>query len=280
MPYAVQPNGRIIVDVKVNDAGPFRFAIDTAATGSFIFEPLRAVLELMPIPDLQAQVHGAVATGSYPVIAVSSLSIGDVTWPDTQLILLPGDTAATSDIDGVLGADFLRRYSLGFFSRDGFLRVYEPDAIADRSYGDWTALAIEPRTFRDSQEPLHYFNVEVAGYSVPALFDLGAGVNMINSAAAEALRLAPIRPTERGEFSGAIGTEPVIAQLSTQTLRTGRISWRNEMFVIADLPIFATLESAAAPLAILGSGLFSQRDFIIDFPRNRLLIRNTAAELR
>ena len=41
----------------------------------------------------------------------------------------------------------------------------------------------------------------------------------------------------------------------------------------SDLEIFKTLQQGDSPLVILGSGLFNQRDFVIDFVRNRLLVK-------
>ena len=45
------------------------------------------------------------------------------------------------------------------------------------------------------------------------------------------------------------------------------------MFSIADLELFETLMLRDSPAVILGAGLFTQRDFVIDFVRNRLLVK-------
>ena len=57
------------------------------------------------------------------------------------------------------------------------------------------------------------------------------------------------------------------------------IRWRNSTFLIADVEIFETLEHGSKPLAIMGAGLFSGRDFVIDFTRNRLLVRNSKTDV-
>ena len=64
-----------------------------------------------------------------------------------------------------------------------------------------------------------------------------------------------------------------MARLNAEEVRTARIRWRNEVFAVADLEVFATLRHGDRPLAILGSGLFNHRDFVIDFARNRLLVK-------
>jgi predicted aspartyl protease len=278
VPYTMLEGGRVVVEVRVNDQGPFRFAVDTAATGSFLTERARVALALEPIPGETATVFGAIASGEFPLVEVASLELGSEIWPAARLIALPSATSATATLDGVLGADFLRRYSVGLTATDRALRLYHPATIGAHAHRGWSEIVLTPRIFGNSGEPLHFLEIEVEGRSVPALLDLGAGISVLNSAAARALRLEPTRIAERGEFADAVGSEPVIAQLGTQDLRTADIRWRNETFLIEDLDIFTLLAAEGAPLAILGSGLFTQRDCIIDFARERLLIRWSMSE--
>jgi len=273
VPYTLLPGGRVVVEVQVNGQGPFRFAVDTAATGSFLTEGARAALGLALIPGLTTTVYGAIATGEFPLVEVDRIELGGEVWSAARLIALPSDTSATASLDGVLGADFLRRYSVGLTARDMALRLYDPATIGARVHRGWSEVPLTPRIVGKSLEPLHFLQVSVEGRSVPALFDLGAGVSMLNSAASTALRLEPIRIARRGEFADAVGSEPVVATLGTQDLRTGNVTWQNETFLIEDLAIFSLLAPDGGPIAILGSGLFTQRDCIIDFARERLLIR-------
>lgn len=278
VPYELAAGGRIIIELRVDGQGPFRFAIDTAATSSFLFGRALEQLGLAPVPELTATVHGAIASGSFPVVDLGRIDIGEVSWVDARLVALPTAGNASAGLDGVLGADFLRRYAVGFSIDDRALRLYRPDTIAARNYSGWSAIDLRPQYFGASKEALHFIDVSVEGRSVPALFDLGAGVSVLNSAAARILRLMPSSPGRRVEFLDAIGNDPIIAELASQSVETGRVRWRNESFLIEDLAIFATLGSADRPLAILGSGLFAQRDFVIDFARERLLVRMTSAE--
>jgi len=277
-PYDVQPSGRIVVDIQVNDRGPFRFAIDTAATGSFVFSRTLDELALESIPGITATVHGAVASGIFPVVRIDRLAIGRQVWADALLVELPGDTDATSTLDGILGADFLERYSVGFAREEGLLRLYRPQTIANRNYRGWASVHLEPRIMGGTQKPLRYLDIEIAGRVVPALFDLGSGISILNFPAARSLRLGTMRTGQEAELSGAVGSKPLIGRLGSEDVQTDQIRWRNETFLIADLEIFSTLETADRPLAILGSGLFNQRDFIIDFARNRLLIKESMME--
>jgi hypothetical protein len=279
VPYDLQNSGRILVQVRINDRGPFPFALDTAASISFVFDDLRSELELETVPDMSANVHGAVASGRFPLVRIDRLQVGSEIWADARLVSLPGETDATSTIAGILGIDFLRRYGVGFSTQDRVVRLYLPDLIGNRSYRGWASVPLEPLKIGASSEPLYFFEIEIGGYAVPALFDLGAGLNMINPPAARFLRLVPRRAGEDSLLSGALESAPILARFNSEEVRTANIRWRNEEFLIADVEIFSTLNYQDSPLAILGSGLFNQRDFVIDFVRNRLLVRVAMAEV-
>jgi hypothetical protein len=279
VPYDLEPGGRIVVEVSIDDRGPFRFALDTAASGSFVFSGPIETLGLELDTGRMVSVYGAVASGSFPLVEVGRLRLGDVSLDGAALIALTAQTPATRSIDGVLGADFLRRYSVGFSAGERVLRLFSPGSLQEGAYRGWASVPLEPRFIGASREPLHFLEIEIAAQRIPALLDLGAGLNVLNPSAAFALRLSPNRIERAGELADALGAEPVLARFSSQQLRTGRVSWRNELFLIADMAIFSTLDYADRPLAILGSGLFNQRDFLIDLARERLLVRNAMPEL-
>ncbi|MDX1563711.1 MAG: retroviral-like aspartic protease family protein [Gammaproteobacteria bacterium] len=272
VPYTLRDAGRIVVDVQINRQGPFRFAIDTAATGSFIVERVRQQLELDVVGGETATVHGAVASGEFSLVEVEQLSVGRENWGRRRLIALPGDTPATETLDGVLGIDFLLDYSIGFSVRQRELSLYRPEQLADEAYRGWATIELEPVFVGAAEQPLQFFAVTISGRQVDALFDLGSGFNVLNSAAAAELDLAS-RIARQNELSGAIGTESILVRFGAESIRTGRVGWRNERFLIADIDIFELLELGDTPAAILGSGLFTQRDFVIDLSRRRVLVR-------
>jgi hypothetical protein len=273
VPYDLQDSGRVLVGVRINDRGPFPFALDTAASISFVFDELRSELALETVPEASATVHGVVASGQFPLVRVDRLQVGSEIWAAAEIVSLPGETDVASGIAGILGVDFLRRYGVGFFTQDRAVRLYLPEVVSDQSYRGWASVPLEPINIGASSEPLYFFEVEIGGRSVPALFDLGAGLNLINPSGAQFLRLAPTGVEEDAVLSDVFGSVPVLATLGSEDVTTAGISWRNEAFLIADLAVFSTLMHEDSPLAIIGAGLFNQRDFVIDFLGNRLLVR-------
>ena len=278
-PYHIASGGRIVVDVRVNDQGPFHFALDTGASISVVFDQLRQKLELETAAGESVLIHGLVSSGRFPLLDISHLQVGRETWADPRIASLPGETAAGTEIDGVLGIDFLRRYAVGFSVEDRVLRLYSPDQVRDKSYRGWESVPLELVNIGESRTALYFFEIEIGGQKVAALFDLGAGLNMINWPAAQFLHLEP-EGHRRGELvTGALESTPVIARFDAAEITTAGIQWQDEAFLVADLAIFAILQQDDSPFVILGSGLFNQRDFMIDFVRNRLLVKVSMDEI-
>ena len=272
-PYHIIGGGRILVDARVNDQGPFRFVLDTGSSISVIFEELRNKLELESTPGRLIIAHGLVASGQFPLLNVSRLQVGREIWADPRIASLPGDTAAAEGVDGILGIDFLRRYAVGFSTGDPVVRLYSPQLVSNKSYRGWALVPLERVSIGESDAALYFFEVELGGQKVRALFDLGAGLNMINWPAARSLRVTPVSRKGDRRMSGALESAPVVARFNADEVTTASVRWRNEVFLVADLEIFKTLQQGDSPLVILGSGLFNQRDFVIDFVRSRLLVK-------
>lgn len=272
VPYRVEGNGRIIVQARVNEQGPYDFALDTGSTISVVFDEMRKKLDLEPRPDNWTTIQGIVTSGQFQLLTIRLLQIGPEVWTDARVAILPGDTLAGKGIDGVLGIDFLRRYAVGFSAADRVVRLYPPDLVRDRAYRGWASVPLSPLRIGSGDATLYFFALRIGGQDVLALLDLGSGLNLINWHAARSLGFDPVRIRTDGQLSGAVDTAPIAARFTAESVRTAGVRWRNEEFAIADTEIFTLLAQGDRPLAILGAGFLGQRDFIIDFVRNRLLI--------
>jgi len=273
MPYHVEDSGRIVIEARVNGQGPFDFALDTASTISAVFYDLRDELDLEPISGPVVIVHGAVATGRFSLLDISRLEVGHETWADPRIVALPGETAAGANIDGLLGVDFLRRYAVGFSTADRVVRLYPPDLVARRSYRGWASVPLEAKPVREAGAALYFIDIEIDGWEIPGIFDLGAGLNMINWAGARSIGVFPLKTRPHDQISGALDDLRIVAQFDAEEVTTAGVRWRNETFSIADLEVFETLMLRDSPTVIMGAGLFTQRDFVIDFVRSRLLVK-------
>ena len=272
VPYRIEGDGRIVVEAAVNGAGPFEFILDSAATISAVFDGLSDQLSLEILPGQTVRIRGVVASGEFSLLDVAHLTIGTETWDKPRLVLLPSGSEAAGDLDGVLGVDFLARYAVFFSASDRVIRLYPPDLVARQSYRGWSSIPLIVRSISRDGPVVYVIDIEIDGHGIPAVFDLGAGVNMINWKGARSLGIIVPLKRKNQIIVGAIETMTFLARLDAREVTTAGIRWRNEIFAIADLGIFETLMIADRPTAILGAALFTQRDFIIDFQRNRLLV--------
>ncbi len=271
-PYEVAGGERVVIDVLIDGQGPYKFLFDTGASISVVFDRLRYRLGLESIPGRSVIVHGIISSGEFPLLEIEQLQVGSEVWNSPRIVALPDETAASADIDGVLGVDFLRNYSIGFSARERVIRLYHPESVAERRYRGWSAVPLREQPLRQGAVTAYFVDIEIGGEELPAVFDLGAGLNVINIPGARRLNLVQRRPKQREEVTGLLNSLPAAARFAAPQVNTGKVEWRDEVFLVADLEIFRTLMLGDTPVAILGVGFFTQRDFVIDFARNRLLV--------
>ncbi len=104
----------ILLEAMVDEKGPFRFVLDTGAGGTIISPPLAKRLGIKP--DKRSKPDKAVGAGGqvevHPV-RVKSLQVGEVRLEGlgAAILDLTGISKALgTDIDGILGFNFLSRF--------------------------------------------------------------------------------------------------------------------------------------------------------------------------
>jgi hypothetical protein len=273
VPYRTSSVGQIVIDARLNDEGPFRFAIDTGASITVVFDETRKAADLESLADNQVSIQGLVASGRFPLVVAKGLWVGAEGWVDARMASIPGDMAELGSIDGILGLDFLRRYSVGLSKENMALRLYPPELTGKRTYRGWASIPLQTLRIPTSKANAYTIDLVIGKETIPALFDLGASTNVINWSAASALRVPLMRPKVQSSIAGALQSEPVRAQINFKLVKTRHLYWRNRTFLIADFPVFETLNPRGKPMAIVGTDLFGGRDLIIDFARGRLLVK-------
>jgi len=271
-PLEVGDEGHIIVQATIDGHGPFRFVLDTGASISVIFDTTREQAGLASAEGTQVVIQGMVGAGTFPMMTIAELKIGSESWTNARVALLPADNSASGQIDGILGIDFLRRYAVGISPRDEVVRLYPPRLVSERSYRGWTSIPMQDLQIGKGDATVYSIALHISEIEIQAMLDLGAGSNLMNWHTARAIRVKPRKSGPGSEISGAIETEPVVAELEVDELRIEDILWRNRTFVISDFPIFEALDLEDRLVAIIGPGLFDERDFVIDFERKRMLI--------
>jgi predicted aspartyl protease len=273
IPHRVSDTGNIFVGATINGRGPFMFAIDTGASISVVYDDARAKTGIEPTRGIQVQVLGMTGSGLFPVGDVGEIGVGSESWTNARVALLPGTTPAATEIDGILGIDFLSRYAVLYSHKERVLRLYPKEAVAQRDYRGWSTITLHDLRIGDEGAAVYAFYMRIQAESIPTLFDLGASVNLMNRRAARVLDVAVRRPRDRSEIYGVTGGTDVLTRLRVWKLRIGDNVWHNRIFLVGEFPVFEALGIHRQPAAIAGTDFFGQRDFIIDFSRKRLLVR-------
>lgn len=127
----VGPGGAaLVVPVKVNDAGPFPFVLDTGATVTCLDEELVKELALPDVPGMVAIGGGLRGFGSMRLVSLESVALGDASVRDLQgcaVDLGPMQNAGIA-VRGLLGLNFLREYRLTVDFPRRTVRVERPDS--------------------------------------------------------------------------------------------------------------------------------------------------------
>ena len=275
IPHETGSQGHIIVEAMINDQGPFKFALDTGASISVIFDQTREKAGLDLLAGERVLVHGMIGIGDFPITTIASLNVGSETWTNARVASLPAHTDVSLEIDGILGVDFLRRYAVGVSPQDEVVRLYPPALVSERSYFGWASIPMRQLQIGRGNATAYTINLYINDITIPALLDLGAGANLMNWHAARAIRVRPKRPGSKNRIFGAVGVVPIIAQLEVRNMKIGVVHWRNRTFLISDFSIFEVLDLENKSAAIVGPSLFKERDFVIDFERSRLLLRTS-----
>jgi predicted aspartyl protease len=272
IPLEIGSDGHIIVQAGINGLGPFRFALDTGASISVVFDTTREEAGLQLAEGKQIVIQGMLSTGAFPLTTIDKLTIGGESWTNARVASLPADEPAFAKIDGILGIDFLRRYAVGVTASERVVRLYPPQVVSERSYLGWTSVPMNRLHIGTGDATAYTISLQINQVEIPAMLDLGTGSNLMNWHTARAIQVRPSKSDRGSEISGAVETAPVVAELEVERLRIGDLSWKDKTFLISDFPIFDALGLDGRLVAIIGPNLFSERDFVIDFKRERMLI--------
>ncbi len=234
--------GRIYVQATVNGRGPYRFAVDTGASGMG-----RVDASLVALLDLEK--HGesttsdGVSTAAVETTRVQSLALGEVVHRDLELITRDYNRRNSPEaaFHGILGREFFG---------DGLLVIDYPRSILSftqrhaMSPSDQNALPYE-RAFR--------IPVSIGGHALVAQLDTGANVNLVlPQAVYEGISDVPLQ-------------EALRSQLTNGQLETWRATLHGPVRVgQASLEDVEIRVSAKFPEPLVGAEALQQSVVLID----------------
>ncbi|MDB6008717.1 MAG: hypothetical protein JWL65_967 [Gammaproteobacteria bacterium] len=238
--------GRVMVPVKINGRGPYRFIVDTGANHSTISPDLVRELGLKADTRSLITLDGITGASQVTFVSIDRLQAGDLTLEDTTLPVVWAPVMAGAD--GILGAAGMSEKSL--------LIDFQRNRVAIASH-------VESAT-RDQAIKIHAARVvnglmvldtEVGGVRVAAVLDTGAERTLGNIALRDAVKskngkrgfvaqLTSVYGATRQVESGEIAAAPTI---SIGTLRITDVA-----IVYGDFHIFKIWDMHDKPAMILG----------------------------
>lgn len=279
VPYRIDYEGWYTVPVTVNGEGPFDFIIDTGATATVVFRNLadRQGMQLTDKPP--RRILGLVGAERLPVYAIGDLEIGGQTLLRHDSPVIEDWAADRATPQGVLGLDFLARYSIVFDARQRTISFYSPETAPPEKIPKWRRAALKGDDFGQGAGEIYRLTAWLEGHPIPFILDLGASGTIVNYAALRKL-VSGVRINETRETGFSTGTrlndifdETEKARLvRIGSVRVGSARWRKRTYVVYNAPIFAELGVDRQPMGFFGSDNFIGRSFIIDFPNREILV--------
>lgn len=279
IPYRMDYDGWITVDVMVNGNGPYDFIIDSGATLTSAFTSL-AIKENFEVNDHPPiRVLGLTDFQHLPAYSFGDLQIANQFLSDHIGVVLPDWEPLHRSPDGILGLDFLTRYAVMFNAETKTVRLYDPTNLPNEPLRKWSHAALIPDGFGQDSDNLHRIRVNIQGHRISCLLDLGASGTLLNYPALRRL-FSGIRINRNSEPGFLTGTRLMSIFDDDKKARLVRITrvgiadaiWKHRTFVVFNPPIFEELGVHNKPFCLLGSDLMTERRFMLDFANERLYI--------
>ena len=264
---------RSTVPVFINDRGPFRFAVDTAASASVVADDLVEAVGIEPAGQLD--MHTVIGLERVPAVRARTLASGSLSVEDARMAV--GSRPGLIGLDGLLGLDLLANQRLVMrFRGQGRSSINRSRPDHDQFLG-----VVRPRVrFQPPQgggAELMVVNALVRGQQVQAIVDTGAQVTLINPALAAAAEARPFqsRSASTGDMlvqsptgRAALAQAMIVSSVHFDELVLDRLA-----VLMGDFHIFRLLDLEDTPAMLMGVdvlGVFNR--VVIDLKRGEIIM--------
>ena len=264
---------RSTVPVFINDRGPFRFAVDTAASASVVADDLVEAVGIEPAGQLD--MHTVIGLERVPAVRARTLASGSLSVEDARMAV--GSRPGLIGLDGLLGLDLLANQRLVMrFRGQGRSSINRSRPDHDQFLG-----VVRPRVrFQPPQgggAELMVVNALVRGQQVQAIVDTGAQVTLINPALAAAAEARPFqsRSASTGDMlvqsptgRAALAQAMIVSSVHFDELVLDRLA-----VLMGDFHIFRLLGLADTPAMLMGVDVLGAFErVVIDLKRGEIII--------
>jgi predicted aspartyl protease len=255
LPLERQSDGRLILQVLVDGAGPYPFVLDTGASVTILDPTLLDELSLAPA-GYDVVVHGVTGSASAPAYAGVALGLGDDVISPSFVVAM--DLTHLRTARGVLGMDVLRKRVVEI---DGDLEVIRLGRVAYTP--PQSGVVVTRAKLVVDVHGLPHVLVTVNNAEGLALVDTGLGGMIIDPSFATRARV----PMTQGPLNlvDVMSEEAAAPRSGRALLRIGRARWTVNRIALLRPAVLDQLDAGAPTEAILGADVFSETTLVLDF---------------
>jgi hypothetical protein len=265
-PTTLDQIGRVVVPVRVDGRGPFRFVVDTGASHSTVSPELVRALGLsvskIPLIDLE----GITGSAAVPAVRIRTLRAGSLVIRDTAVPVLR--TSMMAGADGILGIAGIRDITLLVNFQDNQVRISRELSPGVRF--DYSRTHTEVVSGGLMAVPAYVGSVRVL-----AIIDTGSERSLGNPAlrAALHLRASPGRLEPVTAVYGATKQIEMGRMITTPIISLGPLRIAGVSLIYGKFHIFKVWHLEDRPAIILGMDVLGTVSALgFDFPRHDLFV--------
>ena len=255
----------MMAPVHINGQGPFNFLLDTGANISCVSRRLADRLNLKSVE--QAQVHTVVGVRSRPIVHLDLLQIGP---RDRRNVRAPSLPISATEIDGVLGVDWLKGQRLTLDFKDRHMEITKSRSDRDEP----GRVVVVPARRRNGQ--LTIVDADLNGKPISAIIDSGAQGTLCNRALRDLVRQQDAankggarQETEFVRMETLAGESFTGESVFLPFLRLGGLRLGNVPVTYANMHVFDVWGLKDVPALVIGIDLLSQFERVaLDFGRS------------
>ena len=263
--------GRIWAPVMIDGKGPFRLALDTAASRSGVTARVAATLGIPLDQSSHLMLRGVTGSAAVPSIRVGSLVVGDLTLAS---VTLPIVTDALGGADGVLGTEALGDKRIYIDFQHDFIGI--TFSRGQRAGEDFKIIPMER-----SSLGLIVVKLSVGDVAATGIIDTGSQVTIGNSAMLKALRGYRRDHGLSEQIEGATTAVQTGQAFDVPTILLGTLGIRGARAIYGDMHIFETWKMTKEPVLLIGMDTIGQLDtVVIDYRLRELQLRMRASDRR
>ena len=259
---------RSTVPVFINEQGPFRFAVDTAASASVVASDLVDRLNIAPAGELD--MHTVIGLERVPAVRARTLSSGALSVGEARMAV--GSRAGLIGLDGLLGLDLLAEQRLVMrFRGQGRSSIHRSRPDHDQFLG-----VVRPRVRFHPPEG-GGVDLMVLDALVRGIVDTGAQVTLINPALAQAAGARPFqsRAASTGNMlvQSPTGRAALAQAMVVSAVHFDELVLDQLAVLMGDFHIFSLLGLHDTPAMLMGVdvlGVFER--VVIDLKRGEIIM--------